>query len=172
MIMKTAHLTLSLLILQLLSSSAMALHDNSGHELQYSYFINGLASSIPEIGRGLDTLSDEIGGSYFSYMTPIESSVISASILQDVRQKLRQNPGMKFNIIGTSFGGNIATIVAAQLNQIGAQVNYLAIIDAPAPIPVTKNVHRVDNFFCRKIGCIGQKIRLDRNNSATWLQEF
>lgn len=164
--------TIGLAIVGVLSPNALASHDVSGDKSQYTYFINGLGSAIPVVGKGLDSLSDKIGGSYFAYISPVESLTIIASVVSDVRTKLKHDPDTKFNIIGTSYGGNIATIIAGQLDQIGAKVNYLAVIDAPAPYPITPNVHRADNFVCRKIGCIGQKIRLEKENTSTWLQQF
>jgi len=160
-------------IIQFFTSNAFAAHENFEADYQYSYFINGLGSAIPEIGKGLDSLSSKIGGKYFAYITPIEGTLpITVAVISDVQAKLKHNPDAKFNIIGTSYGGNIATIIASQLNQIGANVNYLAVIDAPAPLAIPKNVHRVDNFVCRRIGCIGQKLRLEKGNDLTWIEQF
>lgn len=142
-------------------------------ENHYSYFINGLASAIPAVGYGLRDLSLSLGGKHYSYVTPVESTVpIQISIIADVQKQLDANPDAKFNLVGVSYGGNIATLIAQQLNARKISVNYLAVIDAPAPVSITSNVHRVDNFYCRRVGCIGQKIRLSRGNKTTIRQQF
>jgi len=142
-------------------------------ENHYSYFINGLASAIPAVGYGLRDLSLSLGGKHYSYVTPVESTVpIQISVIADIQKKLDTNPDAKFNLVGVSYGGNIATLIAQQLNVRKIPVNYLAVIDAPAPVSITSNVHRVDNFYCRRVGCIGQKIRLSRGNKTTIRQQF
>jgi pimeloyl-ACP methyl ester carboxylesterase len=170
---KCAYIYTSLLFTLGLPSGAYASHDHSDSVYQYSYFINGLASAIPEVGKGLDVLSDRIGGTYFAYVTPIESTLpITTAVVADIRKKLLENPNAKFNIIGTSYGGNIATLIASRLNQLEAKVNYLAIIDAPAPFPIPENVHRADNFVCKRLGCIGQQIKVEQGNDFTWIEQF
>lgn len=139
----------------------------------HSYFINGLASAIPSVGYGLRNLSRKLRGKHYSYVTPLESTVpVPAIVVADIRKRVKQNPRAKINLVGVSYGGNIATIIAQQLNLYKIRVNYLAVIDAPAPVPITKNVHRVDNFYCRRIGCIGQNVRLAWGNRDTIRQEF
>ena len=142
-------------------------------ETHHSYFINGLASAIPEIGYGLRNLSENLGGKHYSYLSPVESTgPIQILVLSDIRKRLRENPLAKINLIGISYGGNIATLIAQQLNLYKIPVNYLAILDAPAPVPINSNVHRVDNFYCRKIGCIGQRVQLAWGNKDTIKEEF
>jgi len=142
-------------------------------ETHHSYFINGLASAIPTVGYGLRKLSSSLRGHHYSYVTPVESTLpIPAKVIADIRKRVAQNSQVKINLVGVSYGGNIATIIAQQLNFYSINVNYLAILDAPAPVPITSNVHRVDNFFCRRIGCIGQRIKLASGNRDTIKQEF
>jgi hypothetical protein len=142
-------------------------------ENHYSYFINGLASAIPAIGYGLRDLSTNLGGKHYSYVTPLESTVpIQFAVIADIETQLTANPNARINLIGVSYGGNIATLIAQQLDVRQIAVNYLAIIDAPAPVSITSNVHRVDNFYCRRVGCIGQKIRLSQSNKSTIQQQF
>ena len=142
-------------------------------ETHHSYFINGLASAIPDIGYGLRNLSRDLHGRHYSYITPLESTgPIQVSVLSDIRKHRKVNPSAKINLIGISYGGNIATLIAQQLNLYKIPVNYLAVIDAPAPVPITRNVHRVDNFYCRRIGCIGQRIQLAWGNRDTIKEEF
>lgn len=142
-------------------------------ETHHSYFINGLASAIPAVGYGLRNLSRNLRGRHYSYVTPVESTLpVPAMVVADIRKRVKQNPQAKINLVGVSYGGNIATVIAQQLNLYRIKVNYLAVLDAPAPVPVYKNVHRVDNFFCRRIGCIGQRVTLAWGNKETIKQEF
>ena len=138
-----------------------------------SYFINGLASAVPGIGYGLRNLSQNLSGKHYSYITPIESTgPIQVMVLADIRKRIKINPSAKINLVGISYGGNIATLIAQQLNLYKIPVNYLAVLDAPAPVPITRNVHRVDNFYCRRLGCIGQRVQLAWGNKATIKEEF
>lgn len=142
-------------------------------ESHHSYFINGLASAVPEIGYGLRNLSQTLSGRHYSYITPIESTgPIQVMVLSDIRKRIKANPSAKINLVGISYGGNIATLIAQQLNLYKIKVNYLAVLDAPAPVPITRNVHRVDNFYCRRLGCIGQKVQLAWGNKETIKEEF
>ncbi len=142
-------------------------------ENHHSYFINGLASAIPSVGYALRDLSDELRGRHYAYVTPVESTVpVQISVIADINKRLRANPRAKINLIGVSYGGNIATLIAQQLHLRKIPVNYLAVIDAPAPVAITANVHRVDNFYCRHFGCIGQKVPLAWGNKSTIRQQF
>lgn len=156
---------------------------NANHDLNFpayfdanrhdTYLINGLASAVPSIGFGLKGLSEHLAGNYYSYITPIESTLpLQIIILNDIRKRVAADPNTHINLIGVSYGGNIATLIANQLHRSGIQVNYLGIIDAPAPVSVKSNVHRADNFLCRKIGCIGQRLRLSRDNEETLVKDF
>lgn len=139
----------------------------------HSYFINGLASAVPEIGYGLRNLSQNLSGKHYSYITPIESTgPIQVMVLADIRKRMKMNPSAKINLVGISYGGNIATLIAQQLNLYKIPVNYLAVLDAPTPVPITRNVHRVDNFYCRRFGCIGQRVQLAWGNKDTIKEEF
>ena len=139
----------------------------------HSYFINGLASAIPAVGYGLRNLSRNLRGKHYSYVTPVESTVpVQLLVIADIRKRIRNNPSAKINLVGVSYGGNIATLIAQQLQLYRIPVNYLAVLDAPAPVPITSNVHRVDNFYCRRFGCIGQRVQLAWGNKATIKQEF
>ena len=139
-----------------------------------TYLVNGLASVMPFVGYGFNNLKQKLRhAKLYSYATPVEGSiVVLPSVLSDIRREYRANPGVKINLIGISYGGNIVTSLASQLAKDGIPVNYLGVLDGPMLAPVPANVHRVDNFVCRYVGCIGQKVRLAKGNNTTLRTEF
>lgn len=139
-----------------------------------TYLVNGLASAMPFIGYGFNHLKEKLSwAKHYAYMTPVEGrAVIQPSVYADIKREYQRDPSIKINLVGISYGGNIVTSLAAQLNRDGIPVNYLGVLDGPVLTPVPPNVHRVDNFVCRMPGCIGQRVRLAKGNSATIHQEF
>lgn len=139
-----------------------------------TYLINGLASAMPFIGYGFNNLKGYLGhGKHYSYLTPVEGRVaVQPSVLAEIKRDYKKDPTMQINLIGISYGANIVTSLAAQLNRANIPVNYLAVLDGPILTRVTPNVHRVDNFVCRVVGCMGQKVRLSKGNRTTIHTEF
>lgn len=139
-----------------------------------TYLINGLASIMPFVGYGFNNLKGKLGhAKHYSYATPVEGRiVVQPAVLSAIKREYAKDPSVKINLIGISYGANIVTSLAAQLNRANIPVNYLGVLDGPVLTPVTPNVHRVDNFVCRMIGCIGQKVRLTRGNDITLHTEF
>ncbi len=137
-----------------------------------TYMVNGLASAVPHIGYGLKNLQKKLGGKYYAYITPIEASGMEYRILKNIEREYRKNPKIRINLIGVSYGGNIATWVATRLARKRIPVNYLGVIDAPAPSPISSNVHRADNSRCRLIGCIGAPLRRTPKNKSTIMNGF
>lgn len=155
------------------ASSAQAQY-HAGAELNRTYLINGLASIMPFVGYGFNNLKGKLGSAkHYSYATPVEGRIaVQPAVLSEIRREYRRNPFVRINLIGISYGGNIVTSLASQLHKDGIPVNYLGVLDGPILAPVPPNVHRVDNFVCRYVGCIGQKVRLAKGNNATLHTEF
>jgi hypothetical protein len=141
---------------------------------QQTYLVNGLASVMPFVGYGFSNLKDKLGDAkHYSYATPVEGRIaIQPLVYSDIKRQYERDPSVLINLVGISYGANIVTSLAAQLNNAGIPVNYLGVLDGPVLTPVTPNVHRVDNFVCRMVGCIGQKVRLARGNNVTLHTEF
>lgn len=139
-----------------------------------TFLINGLASAMPFIGYGFNNLKGKLGhGKHYSYLTPVEGRVaVQPAVLAQIKKDYKRDPSMKINLVGISYGANIVTSLAAQLHKANIPVNYLAVLDGPVLTRVTPNVHRVDNFVCRVVGCIGQKVRLTKGNKTTLHTEF
>lgn len=139
-----------------------------------TYLVNGLASAMPFIGYGFNNLKSKLGhAKHYAYLTPVEGRVaVQPMILAEIKREYRKDPTIEINLVGISYGANIVTALAAQLNRENIPVNYLAVLDGPVLVPVTKNVHRVDNFVCRVIGCMGQRVRLAGGNKNTLHTEF
>jgi len=139
-----------------------------------TYLINGLASVMPFVGYGFNNLKGKLGSAkHYSYATPVEGRMaIQPLVLSEIKREYARDPGVQINLVGISYGANIVTSLASQLNRAGIPVNYLGVLDGPVLTPVTPNVHRVDNFVCRMAGCIGQKVRLADGNNVTLHTEF
>jgi len=139
-----------------------------------TYLINGLASSVESIGYGFTNLSKKIPGSKLhNYASFIESStVIRSRITRELKSAYRENPNVEINLIGISFGANIVTLIAADLEREDIEVNYIATMEGPAMIPIRKNVRRADNFSCTKLDCFRTKARLSFNNKRTDYNTF
>lgn len=139
-----------------------------------TYLINGLASVMPFVGYGFNNLKGKLGeAEHFSYATPVEGRIaIQPLVFSKIKREYQRDPSVQINLVGISYGANIVTSLAAQLHREGIPVNYLGVLDGPVLTPVTPNVHRVDNFVCRMVGCIGQKVRLAKGNNVTLHTEF
>lgn len=131
--------------------------------------INGFASNLPSIGYGMKRLKNRIpNAKLYSYFGALEGwTYIAPKVLQDVRKAYRQDPYSEINLIGVSFGANLLTRIVAILDKEGIQVNYLGILDGLPLTPVTPNVDRVDNFTCKKTGCLQDKVTLTKGNKIT-----
>lgn len=134
-----------------------------------TYLINGLASAVPFIGYGFANLKNKIpGAKLYSYLSPVEGAgVIQPQILSDIRAAHRRNPDVEINLIGISFGANLITRMAANLQKDGIEVSYMGLLDGLPLAPVTKNVRRVDNFICTTPGCLRDRVKLARGNDLT-----
>ncbi|MGB7287931.1 MAG: hypothetical protein WBC71_13470 [Salaquimonas sp.] len=139
-----------------------------------TYLVNGLASVMPFVGYGFNNLQSKLHNArHYDYATPVEGRIaIQPLVLSDIKRQYAKDPSVLINLVGISYGANIVTNLAAQLNRAGIPVNYLAVLDGPMLSRITPNVHRVDNFVCRQIGCIGQHARLSNGNKVTLHQEF
>ncbi|GEM_PF-2187930 len=144
------------------------------YQHQKTYLVNGLASVMPFVGHGFDNLKGKLqGAKHYDYATPVEGRMaIQPMVFADIKREYAKDRSILINLVGISYGANIVTSLAAQLNRAGIPVNYLGVLDGPMLTRVTPNVHRVDNFVCRTVGCIGQKIRLARGNETTIHTEF
>jgi hypothetical protein len=131
--------------------------------------VNGFGSALPTIGYGFKKLQSKIpNAKLYSYVGAVEGwTYIAPKVLSDVRTAYRENPDIKINLVGASFGANLLTRVAAKLNQDGIPISYLGIIDGLPLAPITPNVWRVDNFRCSYVGCLRDKIELTDGNTNT-----
>lgn len=134
-----------------------------------TYLINGLASAVPFIGYGFANLQKKIpNAELYSYISPVEgSAVVQPKIMADIRRAHRRNPDVEINLIGISYGANLITRMAAQLERDGIEVSYMGLLDGLPLAPVTKNVVRVDNFICTSVGCLRDRVRLAKDNDLT-----
>ena len=138
-----------------------------------TFLINGLASAIPFIGYGFTNLQKKIpGAELYSYISPVEgAAIIQPKILGEIRDAWRRNPNVEINLIGISFGANLITRMAGQLQRDGIIVNYMGVVDGLPLAAVTPNVRRVDNFICNFPGCLRDRVRLTSDNNST-IQQF
>lgn len=139
-----------------------------------TYLINGLASSVESIGYGFTNLSKKIPGSTLhNYASFIESStLIRAEVTRELKQAYRKDKNVEINLIGISFGANIVTLIAADLDRAKIPVNYLVTMEGPAMVPIRKNVRVADNFSCTNLDCFRTKSRLAWGNKETSFNTF
>lgn len=139
-----------------------------------TYLINGLASSVESIGYGFRNLSKKIPGSVLhNYASFVESStVIRSKVTRQLKAAYREDPDVEINLIGISFGANIVTLIAADLDRAGIPVNYLVTMEGPAMVPVADNVRVADNFSCTNLDCFRTKSRLAWGNRTTRYATF
>lgn len=156
------------------SANANAENLTPVYQHQKTYLVNGLASVVPFVGYGFDNLKNKLhDAKNYDYATPVEGRMaIQPMVLADIKREYAKDRSILINLVGISYGANIVTSLAAQLNSAGIPVNYLGVLDGPMLTRVTPNVHRVDNFVCRTVGCIGQKVRLAKGNNTTIHTEF
>lgn len=139
-----------------------------------TYLINGLASSVPSIGYGFTNLSRKIPGAVLhNYTSFVESStIIRSQVTRELKAAYRRDPNLEINLIGISFGANIVTLVAADLDRAGVPVNYLATMEGPAMVPIGDNVRVSDNFSCTNLDCFRTRSRLAWGNKKTRYASF
>lgn len=141
---------------------------------QKTYLINGLASSVGSIGYGFTNLSKKIPGSVLhNYATFVESStVIRAEVTRELKAAYRADPNVEINMIGISFGANIVTLIAADLDRAKIPVNYLVTMEGPAMVPIRDNVRKADNFSCTNLDCFRTSSKLMWGNKTTEFDSF
>ncbi|MEM7215981.1 MAG: hypothetical protein AAF423_10600 [Pseudomonadota bacterium] len=142
--------------------------------IRKTYLINGLASNVEAIGYGFTNLAKKIpGSSLHNYASFIESStLIRAQITRELKAAYRRNPEVEINLIGISFGANIVTLIAGDLDRSGIPVNYLATMEGPAMVPIRDNVRVADNFSCTNLDCFRTKSILAWGNKNTQYRSF
>ena len=136
---------------------------------QKTFLINGLASNVGTIGYGFTNLSKKIPGSKLhNYATFVESStLIRSEVTKELKAAHKQDPDVEINLIGISFGANIVTLIAADLDRVKIPVNYLVTLDGPAMVPIRSNVRIADNFTCTKLDCFKTSSKLSSKNKTT-----
>lgn len=139
-----------------------------------TYLINGLASSVESIGYGFTNLSKKIPGSVlYNYASFVESStIIRSKVTRELKAAYRSDPDIEINLIGISFGANIVTLIAADLDRAKIPVNYLVTMEGPAMVPVHDNTRIVDNFRCTNLDCFRTKSKLAWGNKKTRYEDF
>ncbi len=139
-----------------------------------TYLINGLASSVESIGYGFTNLSKKIPGSVLhNYASVVESStIIRSKVTRELKAAYRRDQNIAINLIGISFGANIVTLIAADLDRAGVPVNYLVTLEGPAMVAIGDNVKTADNFSCTNLDCFRTKPRLAWGNRVTKFSTF
>lgn len=142
--------------------------------IKKTYLINGLASSVKSIGYGFTNLSQKIPSSKLhNYASFVESStVIRSKVTREIVAAHKANPDIEINLIGISFGANIVTWIAQELNRKKIPVNYLATLEGPAMAPIYKNVRLADNFSCTDLTCFRTSSKLAWGNKKTDFSKF
>ena len=162
-----ALIVLSWIVVSLDISSASAM-------TRKTWVINGLGSTASSIGYGFTNLSKKIPGSIlYNYTSMVQgSTVIRKKIINDVKAAYKKNRRIRINLIGFSFGANIASQIAAALDKDNIPVNYLATIEGPLLTAVKPNVKKADNFSCTKGSCFRTSLKLASGNNATRLASY
>lgn len=139
-----------------------------------TYLINGLASSVESIGYGFTNLSQKIpGAKLHNYSSFVESStIIRSQVSREIQAAYKADPTVEINLIGISFGANIVTWIAQELNRKKIPVNYLATLEGPAMAPIYNNVRLADNFSCTGLSCFRTSSRLAFGNKKTDFSSF
>lgn len=139
-----------------------------------TFLLNGLVSAVPFIGFGLTNLQKKIPGSkLYSYLSPVEGSVaIAPAVIKEVVKAHRADPTVEVNLIGISYGANLITQIASNLNKKGIKVHYLGIIEGTTLKRIPSNVVVADNFTCTNLDCTRGKARLVNGNRVTQLENF
>lgn len=141
---------------------------------QKTYLINGLASSVGSIGYGFTNLSKKIPGSVLhNYATFVESStVIRSEVTRELKAAYLSDPNVEINLVGISFGANIVTLIAGDLDRAKIPVNYLVTMEGPAMVPIRPNVRKADNFSCTNLDCFRTTSKLSWGNKRTDFAAF
>jgi len=142
--------------------------------IKKTYLINGLASSVESIGYGFTNLSKKIPNSkLYNYASFVESStVIRSKVTRDIKAAYAKNPDVEINLVGISFGANIVTWIAQELNRKDIPINYLATLEGPAMAPIYDNVRLADNFSCTGLNCFRTSSKLAWGNKETEFSKF
>ncbi len=142
--------------------------------IKKTYLINGLASSVESIGYGFTNLSKKIPNSKLhNYASFVESStVIRSRVTRELRAAYKANPDIEINLIGISFGANIVTWIAQDLNRKDITINYLATLEGPAMARIYDNVRLADNFSCTGLNCFRTTSKLAWGNKKTDFSKF
>lgn len=139
-----------------------------------TYLINGLASSVESIGYGFTNLSKKIPNSTLhNYASFIESStLVRSKVTREIKAAYKANPNIEINLIGISFGANIVTWIAEDLNRKDIPINYLATLEGPAMSRIHDNVRLADNFSCTGLNCFRTTSKLAWRNKTTEFSKF
>ncbi len=139
-----------------------------------TYLINGLASSVESIGYGFTNLSKKIPNSTLhNYASFVESStLIRSKVTREIKAAYKNNPDIEINLIGISFGANIVTWIAQDLNRKDIPINYLATLEGPAMARIYENVRLADNFSCTGLNCFRTSSKLSWGNKKTEFSAF
>ena len=142
--------------------------------IKKTYLINGLASSVDSIGYGFTNLSKKIPNSKLhNYASFVESStVIRSRVTREIKAAYKANPDIEINLIGISFGANIVTWIAQDLNRQNIPINYLATLEGPAMARIYDNVRLADNFSCTGLNCFRTTSKLAWGNKKTDFNKF
>lgn len=139
-----------------------------------TYLINGLASSVESIGYGFTNLSKKIpGASLHNYASFIESStLVRSKVTREIIAAYKADPSVEINLVGISFGANIVTWIAEDLNRKDIPINYLATLEGPAMSRIHDNVRLADNFSCTGLNCFRTTSKLAWRNKTTEFSKF
>ncbi len=139
-----------------------------------TYLINGLASSVESIGYGFTNLSKKIpNSSLHNYASFIESStLVRSKVTREIKAAYKADPTVEINLIGISFGANIVTWIAEDLNRKDIPINYLATLEGPAMSRIHDNVRLADNFSCTGLNCFRTTSKLAWRNKTTEFAKF
>lgn len=139
-----------------------------------TYLINGLASNVKSIGYGFTNLSKKIPDvTLHNYASFVESStVIRTKVIREIKAAYEADPTIEINLIGISFGANIVTWIAQELNRKDIPIHYLATLEGPAMAPIYDNVRLADNFSCTGASCFRTSSKLAWKNKKTDFSSF
>jgi len=139
-----------------------------------TYLINGLGSSVDSIGYGFTNLAKKIPNSTLhNYTSFVESStLIRTKVAREIKAAYKADPNIEINLIGISFGANIVTWIAEELNRKDVPINYLATLEGPAMSRIHENVRLADNFSCTGLSCFRTSSKLSWGNKETEFSKF
>ncbi|MBL4598290.1 MAG: hypothetical protein JKY82_04175 [Rhizobiaceae bacterium] len=162
----------AIILFSIFFSLSMVSSSNAGAASR-TYLVNGIASAVPFIGYGMRNLKKKIrGAKLFSYLTSGEGKAVARSIVKDAAARYANDPDIKINLIGISYGANMVTQIASSLAAKGVNVNYLGIIEGGKMSALRSNVQKADNFTCTNSDCTAGKVYVAGGNSVTVLKTF